>query len=155
MCFQTLSKSCALPSARAPPREVYTNRPNPEEQEWCTECPTTVGIHRQLTMLSAATAPLRMTEQRWARPALTDKICIISIVFRGSIHSRRHADEWCGRHAQFTSPDRHDKTVLSVSCLVRQCELCLPDKCVLRRSASSGRTALPDTLRYRPDKCDL
>jgi len=108
------------------------------------------------SLLSAtATAPLRMTEQRWARPALTDKICIISIVFRGSIHSRRHADEWCGRHAQFTSPDRHDKTVLSVSCLVRQCELCLPDKCVLRRSASGGRTALPDTLPYRPDKCDL
>ena len=28
---------------------------------------------------------------------------------------------------------------------------CPPDKCVLRRSASGGRTAPPDTLRYRPD----
>ena len=26
-----------------------------------------------------------------------------------------------------------------------------PDKCVLRRSASGGRTAPPDTLRHRPD----
>jgi len=26
-----------------------------------------------------------------------------------------------------------------------------PDKCVLRRSASGGRTAPPDTLRRRPD----
>ena len=26
-----------------------------------------------------------------------------------------------------------------------------PDKCILRRSASGGRTALPDTVRHRPD----
>ena len=36
------------------------------------------------------------------------------------------------------------------SCLV-WCELSRPDKCVLRRSASGGRTAPPDTLRHRPD----
>jgi len=49
-----------------------------------------------------------------------------------------------GHNAQFTPPARHDKTVLSVSARP-------PDKCVLRRSASGGRTAPPDTLRHRPD----
>jgi len=38
-----------------------------------------------------------------------------------------------------------------LSCLVWRCELSRPDKCVLRPSASGGRTAPPDTLRHRPD----
>ena len=53
------------------------------------------------------------------------------------------------RNAQFTPPARQDKTVLSVS--YQAGVNCPPDKYVLRRSASSGRTALPDTLRHRPD----
>ena len=38
-----------------------------------------------------------------------------------------------------------------LSCLMWRCESSRPDNCVLRRSASSGRTAPPDTLRHRPD----
>jgi len=44
-----------------------------------------------------------------------------------------------------------DKTRRSCRCHVRQRELSRPDKCVRRRSASSGRTAPPDTLRHRSD----
>jgi len=45
-------------------------------------------------------------------------------------------------------PNSHhppDKTRRSCLCRVRRCELSRPDTCVLRRSASSGRTAPPDT----------
>jgi len=44
-----------------------------------------------------------------------------------------------------------DKTRRSRLCRVRRCQLSRPDKYVLRRSASSGRTAPADTLRHRPD----
>jgi len=50
-------------------------------------------------------------------------------------------------NAQFTPPARHDKTVLSV---VSGGVNWPPDKCVLRPSASGGRTAPLDTLRHRP-----
>ena len=46
-------------------------------------------------------------------------------------------------NAQFTSPTRHDKTVRTES--VRP-----PDKCVLRRSASSGRTDSACVARHTP-----
>ena len=49
-------------------------------------------------------------------------------------------------------PNSHrppDETRRSCLCRIRWCELSRPDKCVLRRSASSGRTAPPDTLRHR------
>jgi len=46
-------------------------------------------------------------------------------------------------NAQFTPPARHDKTVLSLSCQA----VCIDRWTVLRRSASSGRTAPPDALR--------
>jgi len=51
-------------------------------------------------------------------------------------------------------PNSHcppDTTRQRCLCRVRRCELSRPDKCVLRRSASSGRTAPPDALRHRPD----
>ena len=51
-------------------------------------------------------------------------------------------------------PNSHrppDKTRRSCLCRIWRCELSRPDKCVLRRSASGGRTAPPDTPRHRPD----
>jgi len=54
-------------------------------------------------------------------------------------------------YAQFTPPVRHDKTVLSVSCQAVSIESARPpDKCVLRRSASGGRTGSACAARHTP-----
>ena len=42
-----------------------------------------------------------------------------------------------------------------LSCLVWRCNLSRPDMCVLRRSASGGRTASPDTLRQTRHRTHL
>ena len=57
----------------------------------------------------------------------------------------------CYYYAQFTPPVRHDKTVLSVSCQAVSIESARPpDKCVLRRSASGGRTGSACAARHTP-----
>ena len=55
-------------------------------------------------------------------------------------------------YAQFTPPAKHDKTVLlSVSCQAVWTESARPhDKCVLRRSASGGRTDSACAARHTP-----
>ena len=80
--------------------------------------------------LKTCSQPANWTELNWSKPVL--ELQLINVVM--------------------LMPNSHrppDKTRRSCLCRIRRCELSRPDKCVLRRSASSGRTAPPDTLRHR------
>jgi len=81
--------------------------------------------------LKTCSQPANWTELNWSKPVL--ELQLINVVM--------------------LMPNSHrppDKTRRSCLRRIRRCELSRPDKCVLRRSASSGRTAPPDTLRHRP-----
>ena len=82
--------------------------------------------------LKTCSQPANWTELNWSKPVL--ELQLINVVM--------------------LMPNSHrppDKTRRSCLRRIRRCKLSRPDKCVLRRSASSGRTAPPDTLRHRPD----
>ena len=82
--------------------------------------------------LKTCSQPANWTELNWSKPVL--ELQLINVVM--------------------LMPDSHrppDKTRRSCLRRIRRCELSRPDKCVLRRSASGGRTAPPDALRHRPD----